>query len=206
MLLIRESEDSVTYSYDPSGASCISKTPLLRDPYEKRYVYVKESEVPFAGEGLWAKTAIKEGRVCALFNGVRHNHQRGGTDLPWSDYRISCEKGVDLDIQPVHVSTDNYRATLGHKTCHSFSPNCDFAQFWHPRHGLIMSIVATRDIRPGEELYASYNYVIAMAPDWYQEQWFRHVREELSWSEQQIQAWARKMKRMNGVAVVIPTQ
>ena len=69
-----------------------------------------------------------------------------------------------------------------------------------------MSIVATRDIRPGEELYASYNYVIAMAPDWYQEQWFRHVREELRWSEQQIQAWARKMHRINGLAVAIPTQ
>ena len=137
---------------------------------------------------------------------MRNNHRRGSTDLPWSDYRIFCKKGVDLDIQTAYVSTDNYRATLGHKTCHSFSPNYDFAQFWHPRHGLIMAIVATRDIRPGEELYACYNYVIAVAPDWYQEQWFRHVREELGWSEQKIQAWTRKMNRMNGLSMVIPAQ
>ena len=65
--VVRESDGSATYSYDPSGANCISKTPLLRDPYEKRYVYVKESEVPFAGEGLWAKTGIKAGRMCSLF-------------------------------------------------------------------------------------------------------------------------------------------
>ncbi len=32
---------------------------FLRDPYEQRYVYVKESFVPFAGEGLFAKQKIK---------------------------------------------------------------------------------------------------------------------------------------------------
>ena len=32
---------------------------LFRDPYEMRHVYVKNSQIPFAGEGLWAKTDIK---------------------------------------------------------------------------------------------------------------------------------------------------
>ena len=32
---------------------------LFRDPYEQRYVFVKESLVPFAGEGLFAKQKIK---------------------------------------------------------------------------------------------------------------------------------------------------
>ena len=31
----------------------------IRDPYEMRHVFVKNSEIPFAGEGLWAKTDIK---------------------------------------------------------------------------------------------------------------------------------------------------
>ena len=31
------------FSYQPSGSLCISKFPLLRDPYEMRYVYVKTS-------------------------------------------------------------------------------------------------------------------------------------------------------------------
>ena len=93
--LVRKPDDSCSYSYKPSGAFCISKTPMLRDPYEKRYVYVQDSAVPFAGEGLYAKTGIKAGKVCALFNGVRQHHLWGGGDLPWSDYRISCEKGLD---------------------------------------------------------------------------------------------------------------
>ena len=37
----------------------LSKLWICRDPYEMRYVYVKESQIPFAGEGLWAKTDIK---------------------------------------------------------------------------------------------------------------------------------------------------
>ena len=32
---------------------------LIRDPYEMRHVFVKDSQIPFAGEGLWAKTDIK---------------------------------------------------------------------------------------------------------------------------------------------------
>ena len=121
----------------------------------------------------------------------------GGGDLAWSDYRISCEKGLDLDIYAEHMSTTNYRATLAHKTCHSFTPNSGFAQFWHPRFGLIMSIVANRDIRAGEEIFVSYNYVIATAPEWYQDQWFSHLRHELQWSVQQIRACAKKMQKLN---------
>ena len=177
--VVMESDCSTSYSYEPAGSICISRSPMLRDPYEKRYVYVKDSAVPFAGEGLWAKRGIKTGQVCALFNGVRQHHLWGQVDLPWSDYRISCEQGLDLDIYPEHVSTDNYRATLAHKTCHSFTPNCGFDQFWHPRFGLIMSIVANSDILAGEEISASYNYKLDDAPEWYLEQWHAHLRNDI---------------------------
>ena len=204
----RKSENPTTYTYDPSGARCISKTPLVRDPYEARYVYVAESGIEGAGEGLWAKTSLMAGQVCSLFNGVRQHHLWGSSAMtdnkPWSDYRIGCQKDLDLDILPEHISTTNYRATLAHKTSTSFTPNCHFAQFWHPRFGLIMSIVADRDIMAGEEIFVCYNYVMALAPAWYQEQWFKHLREELRWTEEQIHSWAARMNKLNGLTVNIP--
>lgn len=33
------------FSYQPSGSLCISKSPMLRDPYEARQVYVAQSQV-----------------------------------------------------------------------------------------------------------------------------------------------------------------
>ena len=181
---------------------------MVRDPYEKRYVYVKESGVALAGEGLWAKTGVRTGQVCALFNGVRQHHLWGcaamADNQPWSDYRIGCEKDMDLDILQQHISTHSYRATIAHKTCTSFTPNSHFAQFWHPRFGLIMSIVADRDIMAGEEIFVCYNYAMALAPDWYQDQWFKHVRDELKWTEEQIHSWAGRMYNLNGLSINVP--
>ena len=36
------------------------------------------------------------------------------------------------------------------------------------RYGLVMSIVASRDLVPGEEIFVSYNYALEKAPEWYQ--------------------------------------
>lgn len=143
------------YHYEPGSRVCITKSPMLRDPYEIRHVYVAPSHVPYAGEGLWAKTSIKKNQLVALFNGVRQRHLYYGTktNQAWSDYRITCDSDVDLDILAQHVSVNNYSATLAHKTCHSFSPNSCFNQLYHPRFGLIMSVVASRDINQGEEIF-----------------------------------------------------
>jgi len=201
-----ETQGFPNYTFDQSTRLCISKNPFLRDPYEKRYVYVKESQVPLAGEGLWAKTDIKAGQLVALFNGVRQRHLWGvmSHELAWSDYRINCEKEVDLDILDEHIPIENYRATLGHKACHSFNNNASFAQLWHPRFGLIMSVVAKEDILAGEEVFVTYNYTIAKSPEWYRLQWFNHLREELEWSEQKIYSWSLKEYRKSGLSVEIP--
>ena len=42
---------------------------------------------------------------------------------------------------------------------------CDMSRF-----GNIMSLVAKRDIEPGEEIFTSYNYDVQRAPVWYQVQ------------------------------------
>jgi hypothetical protein len=66
-----------------------------------------------------------------------------------------------------------------------------------------MSVVAKRDIRPGEELFVSYKYSLAQAPDWYIQHWCSHLREELDWSEQQIYSWVIKMYRQTGQTVAM---
>jgi len=203
---VRPVNKTATLAYEPSSSNVITKRPMLRDPYEQRYVYVEESAVPFAGQGLYAKSRIAAGQLVSLFNGVRQRHLWGvkGDNFGWSDYRISVDRDLDIDIRKEHVSLANYRATLSHKTCHSFSPNSHFAQLWHPRFGLIMSIVANRDLEPGEEVFVSYNYDIQKAPEWYQNQWFKHLRGVLDWTEKEIVTWANKMLRKTGVPVKIP--
>ena len=51
---------------------------------------------------------------------------------------------------------ENYRATLAHKINHNFHYNCTEWFFQHPRHGLIPSIIATSDLKQGQELYLHY--------------------------------------------------
>ena len=165
------------YHYQPAGSLSISRTPLLRDPFECRYVFVSQSlSGAGAGEGLFAKTDIPRGQLCALFNGVRQRRLTGQyfQQPDWSDYRIGCGAETDLDILAGQERLENYRATLAHKVCHSFNNNANFAQFWHPRFGNIMSVVANTDIKAGEELCVCYNYSLDSAPAWYLDLWARH--------------------------------
>ena len=37
----------------------------------------------------------------------------------------------------------------------------------HPLFGVIVAVVASREIRRGEELYCNYNYDTEEGPDWY---------------------------------------
>ena len=40
-----------------------------------------------------------------------------------------------------------------------------------------MSIVAVRNIMPGEEILVNYNYDVKMAPDWYQTLWKHYMQK-----------------------------
>ena len=85
-----------------------------------------------------------------------------------------ADRYTDLDIPDEFVSIDNYKATLGHKACHSFELACKNSKFeciWHPRFGHIMSIVALRNIEQDDEILVNYNYDIRIAPDWYKKLW-----------------------------------
>jgi len=196
----------VSFTYDPSMTVSISRSPLVRDPYEHQNVYVANSKIQFAGEGLYAKRELPAGTLVALFNGIRQREVGYAKKMTeFSDYRIGMGAGeVCLDIPNAYIGLDKYCATTGHKACHSFKPNAAFREYTHPRFGRIMSIVAEKDIPRHEEVLVSYNYRIHQAPEWYQQQYFQHLREDQHMKEEGIYMIGRRMMRIHGVAITIP--
>ena len=76
---------------------------------------------------------MPSGALLAIFNGIR---LREITGIPFvtSNYKISVDRGLDLDIPDWAISAKKYCATLGHKCCHSFSPNAEFLVLEHARY------------------------------------------------------------------------
>ncbi|XP_047658038.1 histone-lysine N-methyltransferase SETD7 isoform X2 [Tachysurus fulvidraco] len=66
--------DSPVYSYDKSTSSCIAAHKTLLDPYESQRVYVGQSLMSGAGEGLFAKIDTDANTIMAFYNGVRITH------------------------------------------------------------------------------------------------------------------------------------
>lgn len=192
--------------YDPSTFLRISRTPLVKDEYETETVYVKDSRIPFAGEGLYAARTIGEGELVCLFNGYRitkNNCKRSIMygDEDWSDFRLTLDKCTDLDIPEDSQNTKDYCATLGHKACHSFKEkNSMFHDFEHPRFGEIMSIVALKNIRKDEEILVSYNYSLGCAPPWYQQQWVQYLKDR-GLSKEAIWKLKEKEESKSGIAI-----
>ena len=195
--------------YDPPSCFSISRRPLETDQYEERTVRVAASTVAGAGEGLFAIRDLSAGDLVCLFSGSKIYKDNNKTSLKygdqeWSDFRLTLDKSVDLDIGPEYQSCQQYRATLGHKACHHFQlRNSAFEEFEHPRFGRIMSIVAVRDIQEGEEIFVSYNYSLPLSPPWYQELWFSHCRDR-GLSRQKILELAKKEEVRWGVSMEIP--
>lgn len=177
-------------------------------PNKLLQVFVAPSTLPCAGEGLFAKRNLSAGALVALFNGVRQRDagHRGAksTNSAFTDYKIELSPEVGLDIPAACQSPARYRATLGHKCCHSFEPNAQFQSLWHPRFGHIMSVVALKPIRRGEEVLVCYNYTIQHAPVWYRDLYVDHMRAGEGRSEEFIHQWAKKNFRDRGMSVVLP--
>ena len=154
------------FHLDISTKDCISKSPQVPDPYEELFVFVDQSTIPDAGEGLFAKLDVEESTVISFYNGVRYDTCDTTLQFDNSPYKISFTEDYDLDIPVTMVNLEKYRATLGHKVCHSFTPNCEFDNFQHPRFGLIKCVVTLRPISQGEELTVHYKYELFYAPAW----------------------------------------
>ena len=136
---------------------------------------------------MFSKRFLSEHSLVAFFSGVRKRKifrevPCQANEEAWSDYSITMSKDLSLDIPDSFINASNYCATLGHKACHSFEPNCRFGKCFHPRFGLIMALFAIRDIEPGEELLVNYRYPIRTAPAWYKSLWHRFLRSKKRWS------------------------
>ncbi|XP_012689857.2 histone-lysine N-methyltransferase SETD7 isoform X1 [Clupea harengus] len=168
-------DDRTVYSFDKSTSTCIANFRLLPDPYESQHVFVGQSLISGAGEGLFAKTDADPDSVMAFYNGVRITHSEvDSRDWSANGNTISLDEETVIDVPKPFNQTETYCASLGHKANHSFSPNCKYDPFVHPRFGLIKSIRTIRGVQKDEELTVAYGYdhkpsgkSELPAPDWY---------------------------------------
>ncbi|XP_033615933.1 histone-lysine N-methyltransferase SETD7 isoform X2 [Fukomys damarensis] len=116
---------SPVYHFDKSTSSCISTSALLPDPYEAERVYVSESLIPNAGEGLFSKVAMEPNTVVSFYNGVRITHQEvDNRDWALNGNTLSLDEDTVIDVPEPYNHVSKYCASLGHKANHCFTPNC----------------------------------------------------------------------------------
>uniref|UniRef100_A0A8C6TLJ4 Histone-lysine N-methyltransferase SETD7 n=1 Tax=Neogobius melanostomus TaxID=47308 RepID=A0A8C6TLJ4_9GOBI len=170
-------QNSAVYTYDKSTSSCIAAHALLPDPYESQSVYVADSLIEGAGEGLFTKTDADANTVMAFYNGVRITHSEvDSRDWALNGNTISLDEDTVIDVPQPFDRTDQYSASLGHKANHSFSPNCKYDPYVHPRFGSIKCIRTLRPVHKDEELTVAYGYDHETpgkngpeAPEWYKQ-------------------------------------
>jgi len=164
------------FTFQPASPAVFCRNPFLKDPYEQLFVQAGESRIFRAGQGLFARCDIEEGTVISFYNGVKVRPGQD-TDRP-TPYRMILDETSDLDMpDSVGESLEVYRATLGHKACHSFQPNAETDVFYHPRFGLIRCIATVKPVRRGEEILLDYKYNLASAPAWYKIAWAKHQKQ-----------------------------
>jgi histone-lysine N-methyltransferase SETD7 len=107
---------SSAIGYDLSTESCISKSPLVPDPYEDLFVIVDDSLIADdAGEGLFAKVDIEPATVVSFYNGIRFKADDPSTASEDSGYKLTLNEDLDIDIPEGMSDINNYRASLAHK-------------------------------------------------------------------------------------------
>ena len=166
---------------DQINKRTICNQPLIEDPYEQRTVYVNNSRIPNAGEGLFAKRLINEGQLVAFFHGI----PLANTETQ-SEYSISHGEASMIDIPQNCRSTEVYRATLAHKICHSFVPNAKYSYAFHPKFGHIRCVIAIKDIQVDEEITCNYKYKLEKAPEWYKECLKQYLQENSKLNDSEI--------------------
>uniref|UniRef100_A0A0K2TBW1 SET domain-containing protein n=2 Tax=Lepeophtheirus salmonis TaxID=72036 RepID=A0A0K2TBW1_LEPSM len=180
-----------SYHYLPATNETYGDQPMLTDPLDKKYYYLKKSNVDheLADQGVFASRDIPKHTTIALYNGIvlrkseldpynqrcKDENNKKGIDLNSDEWHAYYKYHASLRICHFTIiipindgSTEKYNATLAHKFNHSFEPNCEFGGILDtPRFGLIRSFPTIRDIKKGEELFISYGYREDGAPPWY---------------------------------------
>uniref|UniRef100_G3VCI9 Histone-lysine N-methyltransferase SETD7 n=1 Tax=Sarcophilus harrisii TaxID=9305 RepID=G3VCI9_SARHA len=160
---------SSVYHFDKSTPSCISTNPLLPDPYESERVYVAESHIPNAGEGLFSKVAVGPNTVISFYNGIRITHQEvDDRDWDLNGNTLSLDDETVIDVPEPYNHTSKYLQAHGLERSSS-------SWFAHPRFGPIKCIRTKQAVERDEELTVAYGYdhnppgkSMPEAPEWYQ--------------------------------------
>ena len=154
-------KEDLLYRQDISTSTTISSDPHLADPFEEKTVYVAQSGLEGAGEGLFLRRDVQEGDLVSLYNGVRMTEQeaRLRKEDRRSPYRIHGWDGKILNIPPGLHFTENYSASSAHKANHAKKANSEFRNLQHPRFGKILGIFMLRDGVAGEEILVDYGYI-----------------------------------------------
>jgi len=167
------------YGYEHPTARNIADHPLLRDPYESVQVEVLQSGLAQGGEGLFLRRDVRGGQVLAFYGGIKIARTAYA-----SDYKMQLDEHTDIDIPGDYLGVHQYCATLAHKANHSFTPNCEWGQFYHPRFGAVKCILTLEDLECGQEVLINYKLSpLATAPRWYKQVWKRHQGEEVTDSD-----------------------
>ncbi len=112
----------------------------------------------------WAWTLKEDSwlRSVQLQQGDRPGHWQGGGEL------VQLQSNPRAQVLPLLQAKRSLCTILASNV----SDHCLLITYIvstiFTRYGLVMSIVASRDLVPGEEIFVSYNYALEKAPEWYQ--------------------------------------
>eukprot|EP00096_Caligus_rogercresseyi_P007963 TRINITY_DN2617_c0_g1_i1.p1 TRINITY_DN2617_c0_g1~~TRINITY_DN2617_c0_g1_i1.p1 ORF type:complete len:716 (-),score=86.93 TRINITY_DN2617_c0_g1_i1:114-2261(-) len=176
------------YSYSPPRIDHnFAGDPNLTDPVDSKYVYIKDSSLKDADEGVFASRDIKAGTLISLYCGIVLSPM----DLKEFNAKYiqeAKEKGLKednneyYDFMKYHMSFkqcsstltippelgDYYKYTLGHKFQHSFNPNAAYSKIVDtPRFGPCIGTLSLRDIKKDEELFTNYGYSSNTGIPWF---------------------------------------
>jgi hypothetical protein len=111
----RRDENAVVFFYDPPTNETMGSMHLARDPYEKKTVELQESQIPGAGQGLFAIRDIPQGQVIVCFQIIvliksckNTKHSNKFLALSTNDYEeIKCP------VFRLNLSISNWMIILG---------------------------------------------------------------------------------------------
>lgn len=117
---------------------------------------VEKSNIPQAGLGIFTYEPIKKGQFIGYYEGVLKKEGRECV----GDYSFTLSNVWYLDARRYPRA---YTAMINDSYKSKYTTNCEFAKISHDDEGNKLSsknrkisLEATRDIMPGEELFASY--------------------------------------------------
>ena len=177
----------VTWARDVSTDTYIGAHPKITEPHERKSVYASKSKGG-KGDGVFARRSFHPGDLVSYFNGIKTTEEKMfhekmtseeeshaaayyfglGSNVP-AYFNIPEE--MELDIPDPYRSVEEYRTTLGHKVNHQFDPrtNVEFDTVHHPVFGVIVCLIASKDIEVDEELFVNYHYGLEDAAQWYRD-------------------------------------